>query len=336
MSQRSALRFFTEVDADPAALAGQSVAVLGYGNLGRSLALNLRDSGLPVLVGNVDDGYRQAAAADGFEVADIGPAAAAADVVLLLLPDEVIPGCFAATIGPALRPGTVICFASGYVLAFGLVEPSPEVDVLLLAPRMVGAAVRQSYLDKGGFLSYLSVEQNASGRAEQRLLALASAAGSLRRGALGLTARQEALLDLLVEQTFGAYVGVALQLAFHVGVAAGLPAEAMVAELYMSGEMAHTFQSFADLGFFPAISGHGPTAMYGGFLRTQEIDAAALEAGFRATLDDIQAGRFAATFQEEQAAGYPTLTLIQQLAEGDNPITAAERQLRAGLTPDQH
>jgi ketol-acid reductoisomerase len=326
-----AVTFYREAEADPDALSGQTIAVVGYGNLGRSMALNLRDSGLAVTVGNPDDPYRATAQADRFEVTGIAEAAASADLVYVLIPDEVIPEVFGAQIGPSLRPGACVCFASGYVLAYGLVTPPPGVDVLLLAPRMLGEEVRRIYLESRGFLSYVSVEQDATGKAKARLLGLARAAGSLRRGALELTAKQEALLDLFVEQGFGAYLGVALQSAFQVGVEAGLPAEAMVVELYMSGEMARTLQAFADNGFFRSVTWHGLSAAFGGFLRTTEIDMEGMQRHFREVVEDIRSGGFARRFQHEQAEGYPTLAAIEAITSGDDPMTEAEQHVRAAL-----
>ena len=203
--------------------------------------------------------------------------------------------------------------------------------MLLLAPRMLGAQVRASFLDGRGFVSYLSVERDASGTARSRLLALALAVGALRRGALELDAASEALLDLFVEQSVGAWLGTALQLAFQVGVQAGLPAEALVLELYMSGEMAATLQAFADTGFMRSVALHGPTAAYGGFLRTLAIDRAAMQRQFQETLQDIRGGAFAARLQAEQAAGFPTMATIRQLVGGDDPMSAAEAGVRAAL-----
>lgn len=334
MAEQQAMTFYREGDADPDGLSGQTVAVVGYGNLGRSMALNLRDSGLAVTVGNVDDAYRATALADGFEVAGITETVSTADVVYVLIPDEVIPEVFREQIGPRLRPGTCVCFASGYALAFGLVTPPQGVDVLLLAPRMLGEEVRRTYLEGRGFLSYVSVEQDATGKAMARLLALALAAGSLRRGAMELTAAQEALLDLFVEQGFGAYLGVALQSAFQVGAQAGLPPEAMVVELYMSGEMARTLQAFADNGFLRSVTWHGLSAAYGGFLRTTEIDMEAMQRHFREILEDIRSGGFARRFQEEQANGYPSVAAIEAITSGDDPMTAAEQRVRTSLTED--
>jgi ketol-acid reductoisomerase len=323
--------FFLEADADTHALDGQQVCVVGYGNLGSSMALNLRDSDLSVVIGNIDDGYRMAAAGDGFEVRDIADAVADADIVYLLIADETIPACFASQVAPALRPGAAVVFASGYCLAFGLVAPPEPVDVLLLAPRMLGEEVRRSFLDGTGFFSYVSVERDTTGKAAERLLGLALAAGSLRRGALQLSAAQEARIDLLIEQTVGPYLGTAIQLAFELGTGAGLPAEAMVLEMYMSGEMARTFQTFASGGFYRSVTGHGAVAQYGGFLRTLELDGDGMRAHFGAVLEDIGNGGFARKLQEEEAGGYTTLNAISAITEGNDPMSQAEDRVRAAL-----
>jgi ketol-acid reductoisomerase len=306
----------------------EPVAVVGYGNLGRSLALNLRDSGLSVVVGNIPDEYRDRAAAEGFEVLDPAAAVALAATVLVVLPDEVIPGVFARDLAGALQPGAAVCFASGYAIAYGLVTPPAEVDVLLFAPRMLGDEVRRAYETGAGFWSCVSVEQDATGKAHDRVLALAQAAGSLRRGAMELSAAQEATLDLFVEQTVGPVLGAAFMTAFEVGVDAGLPPEAIVLELYMSGELGRTLQAFADAGFFRSVHGHGLTAAFGGFKGSLLVDREAMGRAFRDTVADITSGRFARAFQEEQAAGYPTMAAIRAITDGDNPITEAEDRVR--------
>lgn len=326
-----AVTFYREHHADPDALAGQRVAVIGYGNLGASMALNLRDAGLDVVVGNLDDDYRPKALADGFAVTDIAEAVAVADVVYLLIPDEAIPGCFAGAVAPALQAGSAVCLASGYCLAFGLVEVPDGVDVLLLAPRMVGDEVRRSVVEGKGFFSYVSVERDATGRALPRLLGLAGASGSLRRGAMSLPAAQEATLDLMVEQTVGPYLGIAIQLAFALGVEAGLPPEALVLELYMSGEMSHVLEAFAREGFFKSVTGHGLVATYGGFLRTAAVDGTGMRKIFEDVLADIRSGGFAAKLQDEQAKGYPTLVALEALTAGHDPMSQAEARVRDAL-----
>jgi ketol-acid reductoisomerase len=324
-------RFFTERDADPAVLDGHRIAVVGYGSLGRSVSLNLRDSGADVTVGNIADGYRAQAVADGFAPVAPGDAAELADEVLVLLPDEVIAECFDRDIAPRLRGGAAVGFASGYALAYGLITPPAAVDVLLLAPRMSGSLVRELYQSGEGFFSCLAAETDPSGKAWPRLLALARSVGALRRGAIELPARQEALLDLLIEQTFGVYLGIGMQLAFQAGTRAGLPQEALVLELYMSGEMARTIGAFATDGFFGSLGAHGLTALYGGFIRTGEVDSLNMQRMFGRVVEDIRCGGFAARFQREQDAGYPTVKGIRELIDGDNPMSAAERRVRSVL-----
>ncbi|MGH9269774.1 MAG: NAD(P)-binding domain-containing protein [Ilumatobacteraceae bacterium] len=323
--------FYTAADADGTALDGLAVCVVGFGHLGSSMARNLRDGGLAVTVANVDDEYRAVAASDGFSVGDIEPLVGDADIVFVLVPDEAIPEVFRTAIAPSLRRGAAIVFASGYCLAYGLVEAPADVDVLLLAPRMLGDEVRRAAVEGTGFVSYVSVEQDASGSAHGRLLALAAAAGALCVGALELSAEQEATLDLFVEQTVGPYLGTAIQLAFEVGTAAGVPAEAMVLELYQSGEMARTFQTFADVGFYRSVTWHGIAAQFGGFERTLEMDVDAMRAHFATVLADIRSGGFASRLQREHEDGYPTMRSIAGITSGDDPMSQAEERARSAL-----
>ncbi len=329
------LRFFTAQDAPPDPLAGEQVAVLGYGNLGRALALNLRDAGLDPIVGNIEDAYAEQARADGFAVQPIAEATAAADIALVLLPDEVIPEAFTADIAPHLSPGAAIVFASGYNLAYGLIEPPPGIDVLLLAPRMGGELIRERFLRGEGFIAYLSVEQEAGGRAWERLLGLAHVVGVLRAGALELDARREADLDLLVEQTVGAAIGVAIMSTFSLGVEAGIPPEALVLEMYMSGEMETVFRAFREKGFYRASDTHGPTALYGGYLATMDLMQSDLVDRFRDTWERIRSGEFARRFQAEREAGYPVLSVAQSMSAEESPLTRpvveAEARVRTML-----
>jgi ketol-acid reductoisomerase len=329
-STNSPVRFFTTNDADTSALEGERVAVLGYGHLGRPLALNLRDSGIPLSIGNIADACAEQARADGFDVLSPSDAAAGADLVLLLLPDEVIPEVFAADVAPRLSPGSAIILASGYALAYGLIQPDPNTDVLLCAPRMAGENARQRFLRGQGCFAYLSVEQDATGKAWRRLLGLAAAAGVLEAGALQLSARQEADVDLFVEQSLGAAIGAAVLAAFAVGREAGIPAEILVMEMYMSGEMETVFGAFREQGFFESAEAHGPAAMFGAYRRTMELSQA-LTTRFTETLKHLQSGEFAGQFQAERDAGYPTLAMAKAMIAGDNEIAGAESRLRALL-----
>src|SRR3954463_4981947 len=218
-----------ESDADVSALDGQRVAVAGYGNQGRSWALNLRDSGVDVTVCVRNDETRATAEADGFTAADL-EAASDADVICLLVPDDVIPGL---PITP--RAESLVIVASGYTLAFNRLDPPG--DAGMVAPRMLGPEVRRCYEEGVGFITAVGVEQDVTGTARARTLAVALAIGGLRQGALVLTAMQEAVLDLAVEQVLSpaltavnnAFVGTMLE---H-----GIPLEAIVTELILSGEV---------------------------------------------------------------------------------------------------
>lgn len=323
------LRCFTQKDVVAGALQDERIAVLGYGHLGRPFALNLRDAGVTQLViGNIQDDYADQARKEDFTVLPLGEATASADVVLVLLPDEIIPEVFATAIAPNLRAKSAIVFASGYNLGYGLIQPPPDIDILLLAPRMAGENARQRFLNGQGFYAFVSVEQDASGKAWNRLLGLADGAGILKAGALELSARQEADLDLLVEQTVGAVIGMGIMSAFSMGVDAGIPAEAMVLEMYMSEEMEMVFRSFREYGFFAASRVHGPTALFGGYLRTMRLLQSELSEVFDETFEEIRNGDFARRFQEERQAGYPSLALAHAMSMEDSPQSLAENSLR--------
>ncbi len=313
-------------DGCSTALKDEAVAVLGYGNLGRTAALNLRDSKVEVRVGNREDEYADLARADGFEVVPL-PVAAAADLVCVFLPDEVIPEVFSRDVVPALRRGSAVVFGSGYSLAFGLVHPPAGVDVLLVAPRMSGLAARARYMEGKGFWACVGVEANHSGRARERMLGLAEAIGAPR--VFEMSARTEATLDLFVEQTLGPLLGTAIMVAFEVGQEAGIPPEALVMEMYMSGEMETVFEGFRETGFFRASEQHGPTAVFGGITRTLEIDREEVATRFRRILEDISSGGFAQRFQDEARDGYPMLGIASAMMRGTSPITEAEERLRA-------
>ncbi len=323
-----AVRIFTARDAPERPLSGERVSVIGYGNLGRTAALNLRDSGARVRVGNVDDAYATQARADGFDVVSVRTAAED-DVVYALLPDEVMPDVFPRDVSPGLRPRAAVAFASGYCLAYRLVTPPAGVDVLLVAPRMGGEAARARYTSGHGFWAYVGVEHDASGTATNRMLGLAAGIGALRAGALEMSATTEATIDLFIEQSVGAILGASMMTAFELGVEAGVPAEALVLEMYMSGEMESVFQAFRERGFFKASESHGPTALFGGLARTMEIDREALSERFRVIREEIRSGQFAQRFQDERAAGYPMLEIARQMIHVPSPISEAEERVRA-------
>ncbi len=327
----ASLKRYTSVDCPPNALAGERLAVLGYGNLGRSFAQNLRDAGVCITIGNIEDTYADKARADGFTVAGIAAACKGADVVLVLLPDEIIPEVFAAQIEPNLANGSALLFASGYCLAYRLVTAGAGIDALMLAPRMGGETIRQRYVDKQGYNAFISVEQDCSGKAWRRLLGVANAVGALQAGAFELGAQTEANLDLFIEQTLGAAIGAAVMSAFSVGVEQGLPAEALALEMYMSGEMESVWQGFRTEGFRNSATTHGPTAMFGGMLRTMQLFQVGLEEQFRQTFEEIRSGQFAERFNAEREAGYPLLSKVAAMNAQLDPLGEAEALMRGCL-----
>jgi ketol-acid reductoisomerase len=326
------MRAFTEKDGDLNELAGRRVAVIGYGNQGRAQALNLRDSGVAgIVVGTLRDDSWARAEADGFPVRDLAEAAAGADVLLLLLPDEELADAFESEVRPRLRPGPAIVLASGYALAFGDLAPPADADVLLLAPRMIGEKVRSRFERGDGFYSYVAVEQEASGRAWPLLLALAKGIGTLRRGAFELSARQEAVLDLFHEQGFGSLIGGLVLTMLEVGRSAGLPEEALVLDLYLSGEAAETFAAMAEQGFYEQSRLHSLTSQYGGMLRALELDRAPLRRHLERVLTEVQSGEFARRWRAERESGYKTFLGARELARFANPFSPIEARIRKAL-----
>ncbi|GAB4318698.1 MAG: ketol-acid reductoisomerase [Promethearchaeota archaeon] len=277
------------------ALDGKTVAVIGYGNQGRAQALNLRDSGVNVVVGNRDDTYADRARRDGFQATSIGEAVELADLALLLVPDEVMVGVCRRDVFPHLRPGGALAFASGYNVAFGHLSPPEGVDVLLLAPRMIGVGVRETYLRGEGFYSFVGVHQDATGNAWRVLLALAKAVGTLLKGAVEVTFKQEAVLDLFNEQAFGPAFGRVLLSSIFTLIDAGYPPEAVLVEMYVSGEMSYTYEKMAKVGLVKQTNFHSHTSQYGAMSRGVKFLKVGRELGRiqRDILENIESGAFA-------------------------------------------
>ncbi|MGD8792265.1 MAG: ketol-acid reductoisomerase, partial [Anaerolineae bacterium] len=315
-------------------LADRQIAVIGYGNQGRAQALNLRDSGLSVIVGNRDDEYADRARTDRFVVQPIAQAVTLADIVMLLIPDEAMPHLFSQQIAPNLSPGDALVFASGYTIAFGHIEPPAGLDVLLVAPRMIGAGVRDLYVAGHGFPSFVGVAQDHSGQALALALALAKAIGSTRMGAVEVTFAQEAELDLFTEQCFGPAFGRLLTTAIELLLEEGYPPEAVLLELYMSGELAYTLSKIAEMGLIEQGTLHSRTSQYGSMSRGLRFALPGLRERMLQGLDEIRSGAFAREWAEEQATGSPTLEGLKEAARS-LPLYTLEQELREALAAGQ-
>jgi ketol-acid reductoisomerase len=311
-----------EEDADLAALSGQTVAVVGYGNQGRSWALNLRDAGTAVRVCVRADATREQAVADGFDAAEVADAADA-EVVCVLVPDDAIPDL-------PLQPASdaLVVVASGYTLAFG--RFSPACDIGLVAPRMLGPEVRRCYEEGVGFISAVGVHADVTGTARARTLAVAKAIGGLRQGAIELTAMQEAVLDLAVEQALAPALRRVSTSFVEVMLEHGIPLEAILTELFLSGEVERTYRLVRTEGYAAQMAHHSPVSQYGQLSREPHYGHLDVATTMREIVDGIASGRFADEWDAERDAGFPEFERLKSTAIGPG-IVEFDRDLRRRL-----
>jgi len=315
-------RIFHDDDADLGALEGSSVAVVGYGNQGRSWALNWRDSGFDVRVCVRADESRDKAEADGFTPLDLEDASDV-DIVCVLVPDDVIP-----SLPIKRRDDGLTIVASGYCLAFDRFDP--DGDVGMVAPRMLGPEVRLCYEEGIGFITAVGVHRNVTGRAQDRVLAVAKAIGGLRQGAIELTPHQEALLDLAEEQVrsaimthvSGAYVKCLVEM--------GIPLEAVITEMTLSGESERTMRLVREIGYTGQFGFHSPTSQYGQLTRREAFAEFDVAPKMREMLEYIASGDFADEWDAERDAGYPKLERLREQHAGE-AVAAFEKEIRSKL-----
>lgn len=332
------MRVIRDEETSLAPLARRFFAVLGYGNQGRAQALNLRDSGVAVSVGSLRDAGAEQAERDGFTVRSLAEACDAADVLALLIPDEVQRRVYDEVLAPRLRPGQVLGFSHGYNVHFGHIRPPAHVDVVMVAPRMIGVNVRRSFERGGGAPAYLAVAQDASGQARDVALAWAKGIGATRAGVLETSFAQETEIDLFAEQGVWPIIVRDLLLSFEVLVEAGFPPEMVALELYGSGEAAEVFHEMSRVGLVRQMRLHSQTSQYGTLSRAERMLPDETRGRLRAALEEIRSGRFAEEWSREQEAGYPRFRSLRERAEA-HPVNAAEvlgRELlaRAGLLGD--
>src|SRR4051812_24857672 len=295
-----------DADIDPAPLVGKRVAIVGYGNQGRAQALNLRDSGIDVVVG-LRGGSASAneVEAAGLAIALVEAAVASADIVMLLAPDE-IHGALYGEIEPHLGHGAALGFSHGLSVRFGLVEPRADLDVFMVAPKGPGTALRSLYKGGKGMIAVWAIAQDASGHARDIALAYGRAIGSGRAGLIASTFAEEAEADLFNEQAvvWGA-VPELLIAGFETLVSGGVAPE--LAYLECVGELkliADLIEARGIAGMREAISN---TAELGALLGGRRIVDATVRERMAEVLTEVRAGKFAAELKQEEAEGYARL-----------------------------
>ncbi len=323
------MRVYYDRDADVNLIKGKKVAVIGYGSQGHAHANNLKDSGVSdVRVGLREGSSSRKKAADaGIESMTPAEAAAWADMVMVLAPDELQSQIYNEDLGPNLREGSAIAFAHGLSIHFNLIEPRKDLDVLMVAPKGPGHTVRSEYLRGGGVPCLLAVQQNASGNAQEIGLSYASAIGGGRAGVIETTFKEECETDLFGEQVVLCGGLTALIMAgYETLVEAGYAPEMayfeclhevkLIVDLMYEGGMANMRYSISN------------TAEYGDYTRGPRVVTDETRAEMKRILDDIQSGRFARDWVTECASGQPSFKAMRR-RNAEHSIEEVGGRLRA-------
>ena len=317
-------------DADPASLAGQTVAIIGYGSQGHAHAQNLHDSGFEVIVGlKPGSKSRALAEAAGLRVEDVADAVKAADVIMILVPDTSQKGVYDAEIGPNLRPGHLLMFAHGFNIHFGRIDPPGIVDVGMVAPKGPGHLVRSVYQAGGGVPALFAVHHDQSGTARDRTMAYARALGCTRAGILETTFAEETETDLFGEQSVLCGGTAALvKMSFETLVEAGYQPELAYFETM------HELKLIVDLMYRGGLNfmrfSVSDTAEYGDYISGPRIINDDVRVTMKAVLTDIQDGTFANRWIAENDAGRPEFERLRA-ADHDHLIERVGARLRAQM-----
>lgn len=325
------VRVMYERDADLSLLKSLRFAVIGYGNQGHAHALNLRDAGASVTVGQRPGASFDRATAAGFSPVDAGKAVEQADVVILGLPDEDIGRAYNEEIAPRLRAGQALGFVHGFAVRFGLVKAPADVDVIMVAPKGPGTLVRSAYERGGGLSCIVAVEQDATGGARDRALAWGVGVGGGRGGMMEATFAQECESDLFGEQAvLCGGVQELMKIAFELLVEVGVPEELAYFECI------HEVKQVVDLQYTDGLAGMrrriSNTAEYGGLTRGPRIIDDSVRTRMREVLREVRDGTFAREWIAECESGKKRLAAMEaaEAAHPSEPAGRAVRSLAAG------
>ena len=307
---------FYDKDADLSKLGGKTVAILGYGSQGHAHALNLKDSGVDVVVGLREGSASRAKAEEhGLEVLGVAEAAARGDVVMVLLPDERQGAVWREEIAAGIEPGNLLLFAHGFSIHFGEIEPPEGVDVGMVAPKGPGHLVRRQYEEGNGVPCLMAVHQDASGDAHAAVLAYASAIGGGRAAVIETTFKDECETDLFGEQSVlcGGLTEM-VQAGYETLVAAGYDPRLAYFECL------HEVKLIADLMYEKGIQGMrysiSNTAEYGDMTRGKRVIGPESRAAMKEILAEIQSGQFAKEWIEENRSGGENFARMREEAKG--------------------
>ena len=320
----------TEAKATTKALEGKRVAILGYGSQGRAHALNLRDSGLDVIVGLRKGGPTWAKAeADGLRVVEPAEAVKDADLVAVLTPDMVQPKLYTDVIAPNIKPHAALLFAHGFNVHFGTIKPRADIDVILVAPKGPGALVRKEYEIGRGVPSLFAVHQDASGHAREKALAYAAGNGGARAMLIETDFKEETETDLFGEQAvLCGGTSELVRYGFETLVEAGYKPE--IAYYEVMHELKLIVDLFYEGGLTKMLTFVSETAQYGDYTRGPRVVDTGVKEKMRGVLKDIQDGTFAKEWTAEYAAGLPNYKKFKQ-NDLDHPIEKVGAALRARM-----
>jgi ketol-acid reductoisomerase len=317
-------KIYKDRDADLSIITGRTIAVLGYGIQGRAWALNMRDSKLRVIVGVRPGKSFDLAKQEGFEVYSVADAVRRADIIAVLLPDMVQPSVWREEIEPNLKPGATVIFAHGFNIRFGLIKPPANVDVVLIAPKAPGRAVRDEFVKGWGVPALVAVHQDYTGNALKTALAVAKANGFTRVGVIETTFAEETETDLIGEQTV--LVGGLMELirkGFETMVELGYQPE--VAYFEVLNEAKLIMDLIWEKGLTGMLLGVSETARYGGLTVGPQVINDDVKRRMKEAAERVRSGEFAKEWVEEYSRGAPRLKeLLSSIEKHQIEIVGSE------------
>ena len=322
------MKVYYDKDADLSLIKGKQVTIVGYGSQGHAHAQNLRDSGVNVTVGLRKDGSSWAKAeAAGLTVKEIGDAVKAADLVMILLPDETAPQVYRDDIEPYIKQGAVLAFAHGFNVHYNQIVPRADLDVIMVAPKGPGHTVRSEYLRGGGVPTLIAIYQDRSGKAKDIALSYSAANGGTKGGVIETNFREETETDLFGEQAVLCGGAVELvKMGFETLVEAGYAPEMAYFECL------HELKLIVDLIYEGGIANMNYSisnnAEFGEYVTGPEVINEQSRAAMRNALKRIQNGDYAKMFIQEGRLNYPSMT-ARRRNTADHQIEVVGAQLRA-------